>query len=190
MLGNNMILAFGALFIFGILLTSSNRVMIGNANIADENEYYISALSAAQAVMDEAKTKAFDQQTVNTMLFTTDSLSARLGRDAGETVPRTDTLSSETPFTPASRGYRSMVTFNDVDDYNGYTRIVNTPRAEGYRIFVSVRYASETNPDLTTGAKTFCKKMDVSVTSPYFPKREINGTQIPDTIRISYAFTY
>jgi hypothetical protein len=185
-----MILAFGALLIFGILLTSSNRVMIGNVKIADENEYYISALSAAQAVLDEAKTKAFDQRTVNKPQFTVDSLSTLLGRDAGEVIPLTDTLSSQPPFTQTSRGYRSMIAFNDIDDYNGYRRLVNTPRAEGYRIFVSVKYASETSPDSIKSIRTFCKKMDISVTSPYFAKRERDGRTVPDTIKLSYAFTY
>lgn len=187
-----MILAFGALLIFGILLTSSNRLMIGNAKIADENEYYISALSAAQAVLDEAKTKSFDQRTVNKLQLIPDSLtaSAALGREAGEAIPSLDTLSAQAPFTQSSRGYRSMVTFNDIDDYNGYRRLVNTPRAEGYRIFVSVKYAGETNPDSLKSVRTFCKKMDISVISPYFAKLEKNGIMVPDTIKLSYTFTY
>jgi hypothetical protein len=185
-----MILAFGALLIFGILLTSSNRVMIGNVKIADENEFYISGLSAAQAVLDEAKTKAFDQRTVNRTIFTVDSLSASLGRDGGEVIPSTDTLTSQSPFTQSSRGYRSMIAFNDIDDYNGYRRLVNTPRAEGYKIQVTVKYASETGPDSVKSYRTFCKKMDISVTSPYFAKREIGGKTVSDTIKLSYAFTY
>lgn len=187
-----MILALGALLIFGILLTSSNRLLIGNAKIADENEYYISALSAAQAVLDEAKTKEFDQRTVNKLQLIPDSLTAvsLLGRESGEAIPSVDTLSAQVPFTPSSRGYRSIVVFNDIDDYNGYNRLVNTPRAEGYRIFVSVNYAGEINPDSIKTVRTFCKKMDIRVTSPYFAKREMNGIIVPDTIKLSYAFTY
>ncbi|MDI6765585.1 MAG: hypothetical protein QME52_01985 [Bacteroidota bacterium] len=187
-----MILVFGALIIFGILLTSSNRLLIGNAKIADENEYYISALSVAQAVLDEAKTKAFDQRTVNKLQLIPDSLTASslLGREAGEAIPFPDTLSSQSPFSPISRGYRSMVAFNDIDDYNGYRRLVNTPRAEGYQIFVTVSYAGETNPDSVKFIKTFSKKMDISITSPYFAQREESGTMVADTIKLSYAFTY
>ena len=41
---SNIILAIGALVIFGTFLSSSNRLMTGNTQIAEQNEYYISAI--------------------------------------------------------------------------------------------------------------------------------------------------
>ena len=160
--------------------------MTGNTQIAQQNEYYVAALSLAQAVLDEAKTKAFDEQTVTTKVLSSSVLTSpgSLGRESGaESVPNPDIVLS-------SGAYRSIVKFDDVDDYNNYRRLVNTPRAEGYRILVKVNYASETYPDSSRTARTFCKKMTVCVTSPYFPKMQKGSTFIPDTLKISYAFTY
>ena len=39
----NIISAIGALVIFGTFLGSSNRLMVGNTQVAEQNEYYISA---------------------------------------------------------------------------------------------------------------------------------------------------
>jgi hypothetical protein len=184
-MGANIILAIGALIIFGTFLSSSNRLMTGNTQIAEQNEYYISAVSLAQAVIDEAKTKAFDQQTVNdtVSIALVDSLTfqSKLGPDgATETVPKPDTLVTGAPYTASSPGYRSTYKFNDLDDYDGYHRKVNTPRAEGFIVTVQVKYVNATDPDVTSGIQTFCKRMRVTVTSPY----------MADQVQLSYAFTY
>ena len=202
-MGANIILAVGAIIIFGTFLSSSNNLMTGNTQIAEQNEYYITALSIAQSVIDEAKAKAFDQKTVavdsaSMMKLimappTIDSMTApgALGKDAGEAVPNPDTLTTASPFSTASPGFFSSSKFNDVDDYAGYSRLVNTPRAEGYKLRVSVSYASETYPDSAKAAKTFCKAMTVYVTSRFLPSRRLpSGTVVQDTVKLSYAFTY
>jgi len=180
-MGTNVILAVGALVIFGTFLASSNRLMTVNTQIAEQNEYYISAISLAQSIISEAKAKAFDQNTVSGSVSTVDSLSLSLGPDGfSEYVPSTDTLITSSPYDAQNPGYRSTYKFNDVDDYYGYKRLVNTPRAEGYLLTVRVTYASPTNPDSICATPTFCKKMTVSVKSPY----------IPDSLLLSYAFVY
>ena len=42
---------------FGTFLGSSNRLLMGNTQIASQNEYYIAALSYGQSVIEEARTK-------------------------------------------------------------------------------------------------------------------------------------
>ena len=180
-MGTNVILAIGALVIFGTFLASSNRLMTVNTQIAEQNEYYISAISLAQSIISEAKAKAFDQNTVSGSAPSVDSLSLTLGPDGvAESVPAIDTLITSSPYNAQNPGYRSTFKFNDVDDYDGYKRLVNTPRAEGYTISVRVSYASPTYPDSLKATPTFCKKMTVSVKSPY----------IPDSLSLSYAFVY
>jgi hypothetical protein len=184
-MGANIILAIGALVIFGTFLSSTNRLMLGNTQIAEQNEYYISAISLAQAVIDEAKTKAFDQKTVNdtVAIALVDSLTVfnKLGTEgAAENVPKPDVLFSAAPYTATSPGYKSMYKFNDIDDYDGYSRLVNTPRAEGFTVSVQVKYVDPVNPDIPQPAQTFCKRMKVTVTSPY----------MLNPVELSYAFTY
>lgn len=180
-MGSNTILAIGAIMIFGTFLSSSNKLMIGNTQIAEQNEYYITALSLAQSVVAEAKTKAFDQKTVSLAVSAPESLSVTIGPDgATEFVPNPDTLVKSSPYTANTPGFLSNLKFNDVDDYNGYTRKVNTPRAEGYTVKVLVGYASSTYPDSAKGSPSYCKKMTVTVKSPY----------MPDSLNISYSFFY
>ena len=58
-MGANMILTMGAILLFGVFLNTSNKLMIGNNQNASQNEYYVTALSLVQSVIDEAKTKQF-----------------------------------------------------------------------------------------------------------------------------------
>jgi hypothetical protein len=96
-----------------------------------------------------------------------------LGRDgSGELLPAPDTL--------GTAGYLSVAKFNDVDDYNGYTRRVDTPRMTGYLATVSVTYASATYPDSSITKRAFCKKMAVTVAIP----------MASNTLSINYLFTY
>jgi hypothetical protein len=170
-----MILTIGAILLFGVFLNTSNQLMIGNNQIAATNEYYVSALAIGQSILDEAKTKAFDENTVSARVNAVTGLTAigSLGREGGaEAVPNPDTLTAT--------GYGSTTRFDDVDDYNGYVRKVNSARAEGYFTSVTTSYRVETNPETSSGLRTFCKRMDVKVWSKY----------IPDTLKLSYAFTY
>ncbi len=183
MMGTNVILAVGALVIFGTFLSSSNHLMTVNTQIAEQNEYYITAISLGQSVIAEAKTKFFDQKVVGRTIPLTvpDSLSVVLGRDGVlEAIPSPDTLTTAAPYSSTNPGYVSTYKFNDVDDYNGYYRLVNTPRAEGYQIRTKVQYTSPSYPDSVRLTPSFCKRMSVTVKSPF----------IPDSIIIAYAFTY
>jgi len=174
-MGSNMILTIGALLLFGTFLSSSNRLMTGNTQIATQNEYNMTALALAQSVIDEAKLKSFDEQTVSQSVISPFLLTSAgsLNHDGvAEATPTPDTLTSS--------GYSSIKLFDDIDDYNGYTRLVNTPRAEGYHVSVKVVYAGETSPDSTKNSQTYCKNMTVTVTSIF----------IPQPITLSYAFTY
>ncbi len=155
--------------------------MSANTQIAEQNEYLITALSLAESVISEAKTKAFDQNTVSSPVSAPDSLSGILGQDGGsETVPSPDTLVTTSPYSASTPGFLSNCKFNDVDDYNGYQRLVNTQRAEKYSLSVKVAYASVTYPDSTILTKSYCKQFKVTLKSPY----------IPDSLVISYAFFY
>src|SRR5258708_39253985 len=142
-MGSNTIFAIGAMMIFGIFLSSSDKLMTGNTQIAEQNEYYLNALSLGQSLIAEAKTKAFDEKTVSAAVTAPESLSVVLGTDAiAETVPSPDTAITGSPYTATTPGFRSNLKFDDVDDYNGYTRKVNTPRADGSTLNVKVAYAS------------------------------------------------
>lgn len=172
-MGNNMLLTLGALMLLGAFVLTANDMMLTNAQVPMESEHYLAALSMAQSIIDEAKTKAFDQNVVSGSVRDTTGLSSTLGRDgSGEDFLLPDTL--------AASGYWSLAKFNDVDDYNAYTRRVNTPRMTGYLVAVSVTYASPTYPDSSITRRSFCKKMQVSVTIPLVSR----------PLSVDYSFVY
>jgi hypothetical protein len=177
-MGANIMLALGSLVMFATFLGSSNRVMIGNSQLAAQNEYYIAAVSYGQSVIDEAKTKAYQGYTVVGGTQTPSDLNGV--ESTGEQVSFIDTLTD--------LGYASQRKFDDVDDYNGYRRRVDSPRAEGYVVLASVNWVSELNPNTISATPTSYKRMLVRITSPYFPKIEKDGLHYQDTLKLSYVF--
>lgn len=176
-MGVNMLLTIGGILLLSTFVLYANGLMSDNVKVAGDNEYMITAISLAQSLIDEAKSKAFDEKAIAGSITSTDSLTnpESFGRDgAGEFVILPDTVRNDL--------VTSFARFDDIDDYDGYIRIVNTPRAEGYQVRAAVTYASETSPDSSKSTKTFCKRLTVTVTSPYFPPQH--------AVRLSYAFIY
>lgn len=174
-MGNNMMLTVGVLALFGAFILGATNILTTNTDAAEDNEYYVASISFAQSIIDEAKTKAFDSKTVTTGVSAPDSLTSPglLGREGlGETVPNPDTLSIT--------GFQSATKFNDIDDYNGYVRKASTARADGYIMSTVVNYASATYPDSSSSLRTYCKKMIVTVTSPFVTRPVV----------LSFAFAY
>lgn len=173
-MGSGFLLTIGALLLLGIFTLTANGLISENERIADENEYYLTSLSIAQSIIEEAKSKSFDQATVSAPLdsLIVLTLPTSLGPEPGEFVPVPDSLGPD--------GYMSLKFFNDVDDYNGYLRVVNTPRAEGYIVNVSIAYGSPTWPDSTLATNSFCKRMTVTVTSPL----------VSEAVALQYAYIY
>ncbi|MEI7674078.1 MAG: hypothetical protein WCK00_18400 [Deltaproteobacteria bacterium] len=173
-MGGSIVLTIGSLVLLGIFLLAANTIISENAGSADQNESLLTAMSLAQSVIDEAKTKGFDEQALAGAVTSSMNLTpaASLGPEGAEALAGADSL--------AAGVYASTSRFNDVDDYNNYTRLVNTPRAEGYLVSVRVQYASEFSPDSVKTFPTFCKTMTVTVSSRYL------SAPVP----LQYAFTY
>ncbi len=171
-------LALGSLVMFATFLGSSNKVMIGNNQLASQNEYYIAALSYGQSVIDEAKTKSYQGFI---MVGPTKTVSLLRGTETvGEQVSFVDTMTN--------KGFASEQKFDDVDDYDGYRRRVNSPRAEGYMLLTTVNWVDDANPNSVSVTPTDYKRMVVSVTSKFFPKITKGGVEVQDTLKISYIF--
>lgn len=173
-LGNNLLITIGVLLVLGLFILSSNSKMLESESIAAENEYVLTATGIAQSIIEEAQLKAFDETTVSSVVTSRSSLTppGGLGKDGGEGVPHPDTV--------GTAGYASGNKFDDVDDYHGYSRKVNTKRAAGFIAAVTVNYASETYPDSLLNSRTYCKTMVVSVAHPNVSR--------PVTLR--HSFTY
>jgi uncharacterized protein (DUF3084 family) len=188
----NILLTIGALVLLGTLFASQNALVLYQSQDSVGNEYTIAAFGIAQSIIDEAKLKAFDEQTTLVGVADTSSLTAvaSLGKDANAeklngtaaNPDRADTLTTASPFSAANPGFLSSVKFDDVDDYNGYVRILNKARAlEGDTVRVTVAYADAASPNtVLSSRRSFCKKMTVTV----------SGRYLPAPVTMSFAYTY
>lgn len=174
-MGYNLFLTIGALLLLGTLMVSTQNLVSFHDSNTLANEYILAAYGAAQSVIDEARTKAYDELTLAAPAADTSGFTAvgSLGRDgSGESVPAVDTMITTTPFSAAYPGYRSAFRFDDVDDYNGYVRLVKASRGfEGDTVRVAVMYVPLDNPEAgATGFRTMCKLFRVTVTGKYLPR--------------------
>ena len=63
--------------------------------------------------------------------------------------------------------------YDDVDDYNGYERTVNSVDIKGFHLKVSVYYVSKSAPDVAYWTSTYFKRIDVSVDHPVYLQQKI-----------------
>ena len=152
-------LSLGALMIFGLISLRFDSAVLQNVEMEVENKVYLTAFSIADDLLEEIKQRAFDQQTVVFKSITTAALtpSVNLGIESGEVWPN----------------------FNDIDDYDNYSKPVSLPHAENYTVTCSVNYVQESDEDQISLSQTYFKRVDIFVDSPYLSHQ----------IKLSYIFT-
>lgn len=125
-----------------------------------KNEFDYYAISLAQGIIEEAKTRFFDVA-------------------VEVTPPPLSNLPGAFTYPLGPRGGEYYPNFTDVDDYNGLTLNVSTPRVN-YTVTVRVVYVNDTNLTTTVFNRTFYKKMTVAVTGDY----------ISSPVVLSHVFSY
>ena len=125
-------------------------------------EAYKTATDLGQSLLAEILTKQFDQR--STPSSPQDDYSAftgasSLGPDGiGEAI----TLPDRYP-------YKSISTYNDVDDYKGYTRLDDSTNGlNGFKDSVIVYYVQMTNPPTYYNGKWWTKCIEVWVTNTQY----------------------
>src|SRR3990172_577761 len=121
------LLSIGALVVFALVAINFNSTVLENTTVEVENKVYLTAFSLADDLIEEIKQKAFDAATIN---FPTNN--------PGDLTPANN-------LGPAlSEAYPD---FNDIDDFNGYSRTITAPHAENYQVTCQVWYVDSNNPD-------------------------------------------
>lgn len=164
MTGTNSFLTLGAMVILALISMRFNSTVLQNRTTEIENKVYLTAFSLADDLIEEIKQKAFDEQTVVFRSITQGELTSPVNfapevRDAGESDDK--------------------ATWDDIDDYNGYSRPVSLPHVENYLVTSTVDYVSASNQDQVSNVQTFFKRVNVIVTSPY----------LSHEVRLSFVFT-
>lgn len=153
------LLSIGALMIFSLVSLRFDTSVLQNVEVEVENKVYLTAFSLADDLIEEIKQKAFDNSTVVFKSITPSQLTSpnSLGKESGEIWPN----------------------FNDVDDYNNYSKPVSLPHAEKYTVTSKVSYVQEADPDQISSVQTYFKRIDVNVSSPY----------LKHDVKLSFIFT-
>lgn len=146
-----MMLVLGALMFFTVTSLSINRFCLTNSEFMMQTEFDYYAVSLAQGIIEEAKTRAFDVAVEGT-------------------PPPLSSLPGAFTYPPSPRWDEHYPNFSDVDDYHGLNLNINASvngSLVSYNIRVVVGYVRETDLNTVVSYRTFHKKMTVTVTSTY-----------------------
>ena len=176
------LLSAAALVLLSVMVINANRLIVQSGNDFMVAEATDEGTELAGSLIQEIESKMFDQADDGTG---SQSLSyfndpSYLGPSSGEltyvTLPDTSYLGT---FKAIKFCQSCDQGYNDVDDYNGYIRWVDTQGVKGFIITVSVYYVSDANPDVPSSTKTYFKRADITVTNPYLPAPMHFNTIVP-----------
>lgn len=162
------ILSMAAMALLSMVILNANRNALTATTSMAENKYRILAVSLGTALIEDAFSKAFDQETAN-----------------GNTVSDLSELTLN--LGPGSSEY-TQSDFNDFDDYNNYSDSTTTDTtlisAEFFYNSKVYYVDPNTSNKLTpVNYRTWHKRMDVFIYSPF-----INGGM--DTIKLSKVYSH
>lgn len=154
-----MLISIAAMALLSMVILNVNRNNLTNTTAISETKYQILAVSLANAFIEEAFSKSFDENSTNNKIVSElKDLSSSLKADPGENL-RKD--------------------FDDFDDYNNYNEKTSSDSTYDYvemDINCKVYYVDPAVSLDSVNYKTWNKKITVSVTSPYIAEGETKIT--------------
>ncbi|MEX0995052.1 MAG: hypothetical protein WD599_05945 [Balneolaceae bacterium] len=137
----------GAMIIFSLILLSTNRFILSNTERQVETEVEMLGVTLAQDLIDEARMKAFDEETKNGF------------------IPINVPGDFEDPDFPGSSASCSDPNIDSFSNYDDCEEEISTNLGP-FTIRADVHYADGTNYEETT-SKTRHKRITVTVDNPY-----------------------
>lgn len=151
------IISIAAIILLSSVILNVNRNSLVNRVKMDGTKYEILAVSLATAIIEEAFSKSFDEETAdNNLIDDLIDLSPTLGKDSYE---------------------HSRTDFDDFDDYNNYSGNTNddsTYSSANMYFRCRVNYV---DPDVSldsVSTRTWHKKITVYISSPFIEDSTIN----------------
>lgn len=137
-----------SLIFFSMLNVTFYNSSNNTYDTASDNQAIINGVSFGQSLIEDITLRSFDENTINNNLSDVDSLTNTMnfGPDPGEY-------------------YVSQ--FDDIDDFNNYTKIDSIDGIGTFSLSVGVNYISETNLSQNSYSKTFLKKITVYVENEF-----------------------
>ena len=156
-----MLLTGAALVLLMTVLLSFYRSSDSTQKAIVETKMGITAVALASSVIEDAQGQAFDENTLAAADTSVSQLTipSKLGMETGESYPSN---------------------IDDFDDYNKLTYTVVDSMGGTYTVNCKVVYINSSNPDVTSAAATWHKKLTVYVSSP----------QMLDTVQAQFIMSY
>lgn len=172
-LGQTMLSA-GALVLLTVMVINAHRMIVYSADDARVADAIQVGVDIAQSLIDEISQKMYDEnydptKSQGTKEFTA---SSSLGPDAGESFLLPDV---EAP------SFKSIGSYDDVDDYQGYQRTVDKGGFAAFQVSIQVFYVQDADPEVATTSKTYTKKAVLTIS------HETYSTPITFTTILTYA---
>lgn len=162
-----MILALGAMILLSVLIMNTNKTSLATEDVMYDSNFGITATSIASSIIEDASKKRFDN------IFYDDADSSAV-YDPNLFTPAGD-LGIE-----SGEDITDPKTFNDFDDYNGYTKIEDSMPSATFHVSCRVKYVDDTALDDSSSTQTFHKKITVKVWSE----------SMRDTMVLSSIYSY
>lgn len=157
-----------AMVIFALILLSANRMIHRNTVMQVEGELEQEIVALAQDIIEEARTKEFDelsQGKVPPTKIPQDFTSAsNLGPDDETADPEPNTNDDIN-----TDGTFKRIEFDDFDDYNGWKDVLQTEHGK-FNIETQVYYVNPNTYDSTGSGPTTFKKIKIYITSEFLKK--------------------
>jgi len=168
-----MMITIGAIFLLSVIILRVNTNLLIADNIIDKSKINLLAVSAATSFIEEATSKAFDENTMNNSIIDSTAFSATLGKESGEVYPL----------------------FDDFDDYNyfqgSHKKIDSLEIAIGdtliFETTCKVNYVPFQNPNSISSSQTWSKQMVLKVTSNAMMDEQ---TERQDTVIMKTIYSY
>lgn len=169
-LGQTM-LTIMALMLMGRVILSVNSTTLDVGFTKDMAEYRITATSLGTSMLEQVSATAFDEKTIDSTLYAATNLTAAVsfGPDAGES---------------------SVNDYDDIDDFNTYTKIDTLTNSAIFKTRVSISYVTISGSNVVaTTTKGFNKEISIAITSDYLVDYTVSPPR-PDTLRFKQIFSY
>jgi hypothetical protein len=176
------LLTICGIVIFTMFTLTSNSARLKQTSSSSFNEAILVAADLGQSLIEEIHSKAFDEQTVLNAIDTVIDLTSTLsiGYETGEGLNNYNGYAK-------THGYDESTTFDDVDDYNDFSRDYPDKLLDNFNIAVKVYYVSLDNPSIKSNVQTFAKKVDITISNPYLT---IDEDELMGTLKLSTIITY
>lgn len=166
---------------------NANRMIVERDQSYYEQEAYQQAAVLANALLTEIMTKRYDENasSSDSWYASTSDFSTTLGPLSweGSYVNPGGAADNANPYRSVSTTY-----FDDVDDYNGYTRTATSGGLPGFLLSVQVYYVNTSNLELASASRTYYKRIVVTVTNTtYFRKRDRDGDGVEEDVELTFS---